>query len=113
MSDPGGRVVERRHHPDYDRVTFRRAMRGFAISGLSFLGGFVAGELGAGKDWLIWPMFAGFLAGVVVILRTPINRYPCPTCGQRLSRPPEPTEFPCEQCGVVWETRSWGYNVFE
>jgi hypothetical protein len=105
--------MERRPRPNYDRVTFRRAIRGFAVSFLSIAMGGVLKLSGAWADWIMWPMTAGMFAGFLLIGRIPINRCNCPTCGEPLKRPPETTEFPCERCGILWVTQSWGFNAFE
>jgi len=38
--------------------------------------------------------------------------YRCPTCGKRLPRPPKkpgPIQYPCDSCGVLWDTGcEWG-----
>ena len=104
--------MERRPHPNHDRTTLRRALTGFAISLLAFLGGVIARECGAG-EWIKWPVLAGVFAGFVYIFRIPVNRCACPACGAPLVRLPEGTEFTCTQCAIIWVTRSWGRNVFE
>jgi hypothetical protein len=102
--------LERKTHPSYDRVTGRRILIGVGIAVPSLLGLLakpVAGE------WVVWPAIAGFLIGVGVVVSTPVNRSTCPTCGERLSRPRNSTEFPCSQCDVVWVTQSFGESAFE
>jgi predicted RNA-binding Zn-ribbon protein involved in translation (DUF1610 family) len=102
--------VERRPHPTHDDVTRRRVLAGVATAWFSVLGCWAAHEAGAG-EWVVWPGPAGFLAGVAVITSTPVNCSPCPTCGARLARVPDATEFPCQACGVVWVTRSFGRGI--
>ena len=103
--------VERRPHPSYDRATTRRVLAWCAAAALSALGGTLAHRAGAGA----WSGFglAGFFVALGGVCFTPVNRYPCPTCGERLVREPFTTEFTCTRCEIVWVTRSFGENFFE
>jgi hypothetical protein len=104
--------VERRPHPTYDRLTFRRVMRWFGLAMLSFLIAWIAHEVGVGK-WVLWLGCTGFLAAVAVLVWTPVNSCRCPTCDERLFRPENSNEFPCERCRITWVTRWYGSNMVE
>jgi hypothetical protein len=104
--------MELRPHPSHDRDGLRRMIAGFALIVLAALGCCAAQASGAG-EWLKWFGGAGMLAGFGIILRTPVNICRCPSCGELLRRGHDNTEFPCQRCGVIWVTRSYGWNRFE
>ena len=104
--------MERRPHPTYDRTTFRRAMACVGAAMVSILGAGAGFAVGA-EGWPVWLGGVGFLAGVIALVRTPVNRCRCPACGEQLSRPIDSTEFPCGRCGVAWQTRGFGHSILE
>jgi hypothetical protein len=73
-----------------------------------------AGVIGV-QAWLgiksLWGPLPGFvvLLGLCLVWGRRINSCGCPSCGRTLRRPPDTTEFPCEDCRVVWWTRGFGY----
>lgn len=98
--------MERRPHPTHDRVTFRHAMACFAVAMLGIIGYGVADGAGAGA-WSYVGVVV-FLAATGWLVLTPVNKCRCPTCGERLSRPPDTTEFPCGRCDITWTTVGFG-----
>ncbi|MFO0810140.1 MAG: hypothetical protein U0746_16085 [Gemmataceae bacterium] len=104
--------MERRPYPSYDCVTIRRMAAGFVGAMLSILVPGMAVAAGA-QPWVLHVGIAGFLAASVWVVRTPVNRCRCPTCGDPLARPADTTEFPCGRCGIVWVTRVYGESVLE
>ena len=105
--------MEQRPHPSYDRATFRRLMACFVAIMLSGLGAWTAVSVGVARVWSVWLGGAGFLTATVRLLLTPINSCRCPTCGERLFRPPFTTEFPCGLCNIGWQTRVLGENILD
>jgi hypothetical protein len=103
--------IERRPHPTHDRVTNRRFFAWALVAILCGLGFVTADSAGAG----VWTFIGviGFLAALVMVLRTPINRCHCPICEEPLRRPPDTIEFRCPTCAIVWTTTGYGWSILE
>jgi predicted RNA-binding Zn-ribbon protein involved in translation (DUF1610 family) len=104
--------MDKRPHPNYDRVTWRRPIVGMTAALLFAFCWWAAESAGAG-DWVKWPGAAGMLAGFGIVVSTGVNHFPCPACRRPLSREPNTTEFQCQQCGISWVSRSFGKNFLE
>jgi hypothetical protein len=79
----------------------------------SWLLAVLAVPLFAFEGWGQWAGAVGFLTAVGLLVLTPVNRCRCPSCGRPLARGKDTTEFPCEACGIVWETRCFGGSCWE
>jgi hypothetical protein len=68
--------------------------------------------VGMEEEWVLGIGVVGLALAALAMAAIPINRCRCPTCGRRLSRPAAASEFACEQCRVVWTTRSYGGTIW-
>jgi nitrate reductase NapE component len=103
--------MERRCHPTHDRHTIRQ-LTFVAVSLLSIFG-LALVEHYLEVNWVFYLIIGLFTATLLEVSRFKINTTTCPLCEAKLRRPPDTTEFACEPCQIIWNTKSFGYSAFE
>jgi hypothetical protein len=99
--------LKRRKHPTHDQEMIRHVFK----SVLFMFSIFIIALRPLFGNWAVALGVTGFLAGVVFLLTKSVNRSWCPQCGAPLNREAFSTEFVCQDCNVVWVTRSFGQGI--
>jgi hypothetical protein len=130
MGEPSGHPspsVTKSHKIRKDEMADKRLLTAFLLFGGVMLGlvaagtwtvlssGGQGGEVSGGQAIALIVLLLGAFASVVnVFVAYGKVRwfYRCPSCGKRLPRPPKklgPIQYPCDTCGVLWDTGcEWG-----